>query len=328
VRALVAGGAGFVGSHLCDRLLDEGATVVSVDSLITGSRANIEHLVDRPGFTFIQHDVSLSLDVDADVILHLASPASPNPDSPKSYLAHPIETAQVNSQGTHQLLELAHRNGARFLFASTSEVYGDPQEHPQRETYWGNVNPNGIRSCYDESKRFGEALTMAYVRERGVDARIVRIFNTYGPRCDPIDGRLVPNFVNQALADEPITVYGDGSQTRSLCYVSDLVDGLWRVATDPRAGGKVFNLGNPEEHTVLEYAHMIRDLCGSLSEIVYRPLPSDDPTRRQPDIGRAQSVLGWAPRVPLAEGLRRTIAWYREQLNPTPPQASSSPSAR
>lgn len=328
MRALVAGGAGFVGSHLCDRLLAEGVTVFSVDNLITGARANIEHLLERADFTFIQHDVSLPLDVAADVVLHLASPASPNPDSPKSYLAHPIETALVNSHGTYQLLELAQRNGARFLFASTSEVYGDPKEHPQRESYWGNVNPNGIRSCYDESKRFGEALTMAYVRERGVDARIVRIFNTYGPRCDPMDGRLVPNFVNQALVGEPITVYGDGSQTRSLCYVSDLVEGLWRAATQPGATGEVFNLGNPEEHTVLDYAHMIRELCRSRSEIVYRPLPSDDPTRRQPDIHHAKSVLGWAPQVALAEGLARTIEWYRDQLQPTSPQALLPPSAR
>jgi nucleoside-diphosphate-sugar epimerase len=207
---------------------------------------------------------------------------------------------------------LARRNGARFLFASTSEVYGDPLEHPQRETYWGNVNPIGIRACYDESKRFGEALVQSYRRQYDLDIRLVRIFNTYGPRCDPADGRVVPNFASQALAGEPITVYGDGSQTRSLCYVSDLVDGIWRAMTTDGARGDVFNLGNPEEHTILEYARLIRELSDSSSEIVFRPLPQDDPTRRRPDISKAQAVLDWQPRVALREGLLRTIAWYRE----------------
>jgi nucleoside-diphosphate-sugar epimerase len=297
---------------LCDRLLAEKASVVCLDNLLTGSRANVEHLHGDPSFTFLQQDVARPLDLDVDTIFHLASPASPNPASPKSYLAHPVATALANSQGTHALLELARHNRARLLFASTSEVYGDPLEHPQRESYWGNVNPNGIRSCYDESKRFGEALALAYRRQYEVDVRIVRIFNTYGPRCDPADGRVVPNFVSQALDNEPITVYGDGSQTRSLCYVSDLVDGIWRTMTSDQRSGEVFNLGNPEEHTVLEYAELIRELCDSSSEIVYRPLPQDDPTRRRPDISKAQSVLGWQPRVALRDGLRQTIAWYRE----------------
>jgi nucleoside-diphosphate-sugar epimerase len=312
VKALVAGGAGFIGSHLCDRLLAEGASVVCVDNLLTGSRANVAHLVGDGRFSFVQHDVVRPLDLEVDTVFHLASPASPNPASPKSYLAHPIATALVNSQGTHALLELARRNGARFLFASTSEVYGDPLEHPQRETYWGNVNPIGIRACYDESKRFGEALVQSYRRQYDLDIRLVRIFNTYGPRCDPADGRVVPNFASQALAGEPITVYGDGSQTRSLCYVSDLVDGIWRAMTTDGARGDVFNLGNPEEHTILEYARLIRELSDSSSEIVFRPLPQDDPTRRRPDISKAQAVLDWQPRVALREGLLRTIAWYRE----------------
>jgi len=314
VKAVVAGGAGFVGSHLCDRLLDEGASVVCVDNLITGARANVEHLLDRAGFVFLEHDVVEPLDCPADVVFHLASPASPNPESPRSYLAHPIETALANSQGTYQLLELARRSRARFIFASTSEVYGDPLVHPQRESYFGNVNPNGVRAPYDESKRFGEALTMAYFRKHQLETRIVRIFNTYGPRCDPADGRVVPNFIAQALADVPITVHGDGSQTRSLCYVSDLVDGLHRAMSSDLANGEVLNLGNPDEHTVLEYANIIRGLCESESAIVYRPLPPDDPTRRQPDISKARSILGWEPQVGLEDGLQRTITWYRAQL--------------
>ena len=312
MRALVAGGAGFVGSHLCDRLLLEGWEVTCVDSLISGSRQNVEHLLGRSDFAFVQHDVTKPLDLPVDAVFHLASPASPNPLSPKSYLLHPVETALVNSQGTYELIELTRGCGARFLFASTSEIYGDPREHPQKESYWGNVNPTGVRACYDESKRFGEALTTTYVRRFGLDARIVRIFNTYGPRCDPIDGRLVPAFITQALGGKPITVFGDGSQTRSLCYVSDLIDGIWLAMIHPQSPGEVFNLGNPEERTVLEYAGMIRDLCGSRSEIVFRPLPPDDPTRRRPDISKARSILGWEPRVGLEEGLTRSIQWYQE----------------
>lgn len=320
MRAIVAGGAGFVGSHLCDRLLLEGWSVTCVDNLVTGSLMNVEHLLGAAGFTFLQHDVTQALEAQADAIFHLASPASPNPLSPKSYLVHPVETALVNSQGTHQLLEAARLIGARFLFASTSEIYGDPKEHPQRESYWGNVNPTGVRACYDESKRFGEALTTTYMRQFQVDARIVRIFNTYGPRCDPADGRVVPTFITQALASEDMTVFGDGSQTRSLCYVSDLVDGIWRAMTTPNTSGEIFNLGNPEEHTILEYAHLIRALCKSSSEIVFRPLPPDDPTRRRPDIGKARAQLGWQPRVGLQEGLAQSIAWYRAR-GPQPEMA-------
>jgi nucleoside-diphosphate-sugar epimerase len=314
LKALVAGGAGFIGSHLCERLLNEGASVLCVDNFITGARSNIEHLADRSGFEFREHDVTQPLHAEVDAVFHLASPASPNPASPKSYLAHPVATALANAQGSYQLLELAQRAGARFLFASTSEVYGDPLEHPQRESYWGNVNSIGIRSCYDESKRYGEALAMAYFRHHGTNVRLIRIFNTYGPRCDPADGRVVPNFVSQALTNAPITVYGEGSQTRSLCFVSDLVDGIWRAMTTDGARGEVFNLGNPEEHTVLEYAQMIRELCDSQSTIVHEPLPADDPTRRQPDIAKARQTLGWEPNVSLREGLTRTIAWYRQQL--------------
>jgi len=311
----VAGGAGFIGSHLCERLLAEGATVLCVDNLITGSRANVQQLHDNPHFTFIEHDVIEPLDVDADAVFHLASPASPNPASPRSYIAHAIETALANSAGSHRLLELARHNSARYLFASTSEVYGDPLVHPQPETYFGHVNPNGFRSCYDESKRFGEALAMSYRRTYGMDIRIVRIFNTYGPRCDPEDGRLIPNFVTQALSGEPITVYGDGSQSRSLCYVSDLVEGMLRMMTSDTASGEVVNLGNPREHTVLEYAELIRKLCRAESEIVYQPLRTpDDPSRRQPDITKAGVLLGWKPRVVLEDGLMRTIEWYRAAL--------------
>jgi nucleoside-diphosphate-sugar epimerase len=315
VKALVAGGAGFIGSHLCDRLLAEGATVACVDNLITGARANVAHLIDNPRFSFVQHDVIQPLEAEADAVFHLASPASPNPASPRSYIAHSIETALVNSQGTYQLLELARANRARFLFASTSEVYGDPLEHPQRETYFGHVNPNGFRACYDESKRFGEALAMSFRRRYELDVRIVRIFNTYGPRCDPEDGRLIPNFVTQALRGDPITVYGDGSQTRSLCYVSDLVDGIYRAMMTEEAQGEVVNLGNPGEHSVLEYARIIRELCESDSEIVFQELRTpDDPNRRQPDIAKARSLLGWEPCVALEDGLKQTISWYRTEF--------------
>jgi nucleoside-diphosphate-sugar epimerase len=294
-----------------------------VDNLLTGLRANVAHLLPHERFEFVEHDVTQPIDVDVDAVFHLASPASPNPRSPKSYLAHPVETALANAEGSHHLLELARRRNARYLFASTSEVYGDPLEHPQPESYWGNVNPNGIRSCYDESKRYGEALAMAYFRAYDVNVRLIRIFNTYGPRCDPADGRLVPNFVSQGLMGQEITVYGDGTQTRSLCFVSDLVDGIWRTIRNDDARGRVFNLGNPEEHTVLEYARLIRELCDSVAEIVFQPLPADDPTRRQPNIAQAHEVLGWQPTVSLRDGLSRTIAWYREQL-PVPQGSSSS----
>ncbi len=309
---MVTGGAGFVGSHLCERLLADGHEVYCLDSLITGHRHNVEHLQRSGRFHFLQHDVTAPLGdpPPLDAIYHLASPASP-PD----YLDYPVETALANSQGTYLMLELARAQGARFLFASTSEIYGEPLQHPQREDYWGNVNPVGMRSCYDESKRFGEALTMTYVRKFALDGRIVRIFNTYGPRSDPEDGRLVPNFVSQALRGEPITVYGDGRQTRSLCYVSDLVDGLVRALNASNTQGGVFNLGNPDEHTVLEYAEIIKQLTGSSSPIVFRPyLSEDDPSRRRPDISRAREKLGWEPRVGLTEGLALTIVWFKQRL--------------
>ena len=306
MRIVVTGGAGFIGSHLCARLLGDGHQVIAVDNLITGSRRNIAHLLEHPNFSYLQHDVIQPLDVEANAIFHLASPASP-----KGYMDHPIETALANSLGTHNLLELAKRCDARFLLASTSEAYGDPQEHPQRESYWGHVNPVGPRACYDESKRFGEALTTTYIRSVGVDARVIRIFNTYGPHSDPADGRIVPNFITQAVDGKPITVYGDGSQTRSLCYVDDLVEGIIATMFKPGTKGEVVNLGNPEEHTVLEYAQIIRRLCGSSSEILFEALPQDDPTRRCPDISKAWALLGWRPCIGLEDGLNRTIQWFK-----------------
>jgi len=313
VKILVTGGAGFIGSHLCAALLADGHEIVCVDSFITGNRRNIAQLLDHPRFRLIEHDVIEPVDLDAQAIFHLASPASP-----PGYLKFPLKTALTNSHGTYNLLELALRHQAMFLLASTSEAYGDPLEHPQREDYWGHVNPVGVRSCYDESKRFAETLTMLYVRQYGLDGRIIRIFNTYGPHSDPHDGRIVPNFVTQALRGEPITVYGDGTQTRSLCYVSDLVEGIRRAMFTPESQGEVFNLGSPEEHSVLEYAHLIKRLSGSASPIVYVSAPQlglrimDDPSRRCPDIAKARRVLGWEPHVPLAEGLEKTIAWFRQ----------------
>jgi len=306
LRIVVTGGAGFIGSHLCARLLGDGHQVIAVDNLITGSRRNIAHLSEHPNFSYLQHDVIQPLDVEANAIFHLASPASP-----KGYMDHPIETALANSLGTHNLLEMAKRCNASFLLASTSEAYGDPQEHPQKESYWGHVNPVGPRACYDESKRFGEALTTTYIRSVGVDARVIRIFNTYGPHSDPADGRIVPNFITQAVDGKPITVYGDGSQTRSLCYVDDLVEGIVATMFKPGTKGEVVNLGNPEEHTVLEYAKIIRRLCGSSSEILFEALPQDDPTRRCPDISKAWALLGWRPCIGLEDGLNRTIQWFK-----------------
>jgi UDP-glucuronate decarboxylase len=314
LRAVVTGGAGFIGSHLCARLLDDGCAVACVDNLLTGSLDNVAPFLGRPGFQFIQSDVSETLppavDTPTDLVFHLASPASP-----VGYMRNPLATALANSVGTRNLLELARRHRARFLVASTSEVYGDPLEHPQREEYWGNVNPNGIRSCYDEGKRFGEALTMIYVREYGVDARIVRIFNCYGPNSDPNDGRIVPNFITQALRGDPITVYGDGAQTRSFCYVADLVDGLVRAIGDRGRIGRVYNIGNPVEFTVREFAEMVKRLTGSRSSVSFRAeMPEDDPRRRCPDISRARDELGWEPRVGIEEGLRLTIEWMRLRL--------------
>ena len=313
MKVVVAGGAGFIGSHLCERLLHEGHEVLCIDNLVTGRRTNIEPFLDAPSFTFIEHDIIEALPPLPPVerVYHLASPASP-----PGYKRHPIETLRVNSEGSRHLLELAARDGARFLYASTSEAYGDPLEHPQREEYRGNVSSTGPRSMYDEGKRYGEALTMAYARSRDVAARIVRIFNTYGPRSDPLDGRVVPNFITQALRGEPITVYGDGSHTRSLCYVSDLVEGLVRTMECENATGEVINLGNPEEHTILEYAKLIRELTGSSSELVFtEPAVGDDPQRRRPSIDKAHALLGWEPQVGLREGLARTIAYFREELS-------------
>lgn len=306
-RLVVLGGAGFVGSHLCDQLLARGDQVVCVDDFSTGRRSNVGHLADDPGFTLIEADISRSLPVDGPVqgVFNLASPASP-PD----YLALPLETLAVGSEGTRRGLELAHRHGARFLMASTSEVYGDPEVHPQPESYWGRVNSVGPRSVYDEAKRFAEALTMGYHRSLGTDVAIVRIFNTYGPRLRPDDGRVVSNFLLQALRGEPLTVYGDGSQTRSLCYVDDEVQGIMALFDSDLVGP--VNIGNPDEYTVLQLARTIVELLGSSSPIVHLPLPVDDPTRRRPDITLARTALGWEPTTELRDGLARTAAFLAE----------------
>ena len=304
-RALVTGGAGFLGSHLCGRLLDEGLEVVCMDNLITGSLDNIASYFGRDGFTFVRQDVTNFIHVpgELDFILHFASPASPI-----DYLKLPIQTLKVGSLGTHKALGLAKSKGARFLLASTSEVYGDPLVHPQPESYWGNVNPVGPRGVYDEAKRFAEAITMAYRRHHGVDTRIVRIFNTYGPRMRAGDGRVVPTFICQALAGVPLTAFGDGTQTRSFCFVADLIEGIWRLLNSDYA--EPVNIGNPAEMTVLEFAREIIRLTGSRSEIRFEPLPVDDPKVRQPDITLARRVLGWEPRVALAAGLEETIAFF------------------
>ena len=314
MRFVVSGAAGFIGSHLCDRLLAEGHAVVGVDNFLTGARSNLAHLAGRPHFQSIEHDVTRPFDVDppVDGVIHMASLASP-----KDYLAHPIATLEVGSAGTSVMLNLARRRGARFLLTSTSECYGDPAVHPQPETYWGNVNPVGPRSCYDESKRFAEALTMAYHRAHGLRTNIARIFNTYGPRMKLNDGRVVPSFLDQALRGEPLTVFGDGSQTRSFCYVSDLVDGLYRLMFSEER--YPVNLGNPHEMTILEFARYIQRLTGSRSAIIFEPLPEDDPRQRRPDITKARQLLGWEPRISLEEGLRRTIEHFRSALAPVRP---------
>jgi dTDP-glucose 4,6-dehydratase len=306
MRAVVTGGAGFVGSHLCERLLAEGWEVLCLDSLLTGSTANLQGLRDDPRFGFEEHDVTDPTRVagDVDWILHFASPASPI-----DYLEHPIETLRVGALGTMHALDLARDKGAGFVLASTSEVYGDPKVHPQPESYWGNVNPVGPRSVYDESKRYAEALTMAYHRAHHLPVRILRIFNTYGERMRSRDGRAVPTFIRQALAGEPLTVHGDGSQTRSLCYVSDLVEGVWRL-TGSELTGPV-NIGNPSEITIAALARQISTIAGSRAPLVNTARPVDDPELRRPDITLARTVLGWEPTVPLDEGLGRTIAWAR-----------------
>jgi dTDP-glucose 4,6-dehydratase len=303
---LVSGAAGFIGSHLCERLLADGHTVVGMDNLITGSRRNLAHLAGQPRFRFVEYDVTRPLELAGrfDHVWHLASLASP-----KEYLAHPIETLESGSTGTRNMLEIARRDGARFLVTSTSECYGDPLEHPQVETYWGNVNPVGMRSCYDESKRYAEAMTMAYHRSHGVRTNIARIFNTYGPRMALKDGRVVPAFLDQALHGQPLTIFGDGTQTRSFCYVSDMVDGLVRLASSDERFP--VNLGNPVELTMLEFAERIRELMGSKLPIVFEPLPDDDPKKRRPDITKAKRVLGWEPKVNLANGLRETVEYFK-----------------
>jgi dTDP-glucose 4,6-dehydratase len=308
VRVLVTGGAGFIGSHLCEFLLGKGCEVVCLDNLLTGTTDNIDHL--RSGrFAFIKHDVTNYIYVAGglDYVLHFASPASP-----VDYQQLPIPTLKVGALGTHKALGLAKSKGARFLLASTSEVYGDPLVHPQKEDYWGNVNPVGPRGVYDEAKRFAEAMTMAYHRYHGLDTRIVRIFNTYGPSMRMNDGRAIPNFIRQALTDEPLTIYGDGSQTRSFTYIDDLVEGIWRLMQAPVPDP--VNLGNPHEMTLLELAKRVQRLTGTRSPIVFMPLPQDDPRVRQPDITRARTLLGWEPRVELDEGLGKTIGWFRAAL--------------
>jgi dTDP-glucose 4,6-dehydratase len=308
-RTVVTGGAGFLGSHLCERLIVEGHRVVCVDNLVTGRTDNIQHLIGREDFQFIQHDVSNPFFVEGQVdnVLHFASPASP-----VDYLELPIQTLKVGSLGTHNSLGLAKAKGARFLLASTSEVYGDPKEHPQTESYWGNVNPVGPRGVYDEAKRFAEAMAMAYHRTHGLEVRIVRIFNTYGPRMRLRDGRVVPAFLQQALTGEPMTVFGEGRQTRSFCYVDDLVEGIWRLLNSDLA--TPCNIGNPHEMTILEFAETIRDAVGSDSEIEFKPLPVDDPQTRQPDITLARTRLGWEPKVTLAQGLESTVEYFRRAL--------------
>ena len=310
MRTLITGGAGFVGSHLCERFLAEGDTVICVDNLLTGSRRNIDHLLDNPNFQFIEHNISEPIQIDGkiDNILHFASPASP-----ADYLAHPIPTLKVGSLGTHNALGLAKAKDARFLLASTSEIYGDPEVHPQREDYWGNVNTIGPRGCYDEAKRFAEAITMAYHRYHGIPTRIVRIFNTYGPRMRLNDGRVLPAMMGQALRGEPLTVFGRGDQTRSFCYVTDLVDGIYRLMHSDCV--EPVNIGNPCEITVLELAHEILAMVGGdPSQIVFQELPQDDPKRRRPDITRAQTLLGWNPKVDRADGLKPTLEYFRTVL--------------
>ena len=310
MRVLITGAAGFLGSHLTDRFLRDGHYVVGLDNFITGNPDNIAHLMGHERFEFVKHNISTFTYIAGplDGILHFASPASP-----VDYLEHPIATLKVGALGTHNALGLAKAKGARFFLASTSEVYGDPLEHPQKETYWGNVNPVGPRGCYDEAKRFAEAMTMAYHRYHNVDTRIVRIFNTYGPRMRPRDGRVVSNFIVQALTGEPLTIYGDGSQTRSFCYVSDEVEGIFRLFMN--GDSEPTNIGNPNEFTVRQLAELVVELTGTTAPIVTQPLPTDDPKVRQPDITRARTMLGWEPAIELREGVKRTIEYFRKVLS-------------
>lgn len=321
MKILVAGGAGFLGSFLCDRLILDGHTVLCVDNLLTGKTQNIKHLESNPNFQFIRGDVSQSSTKNTvsgqgkiDVIFHLASPASPNTQSKLSYMQFPVETLMANSFGTFYLLEISRDNHARFIFASTSEVYGNPLEHPQKETYLGNVNSFGPRSCYDEGKRFGEAMVYSYIHKHNVDARIVRIFNTYGPRMDPEDGRVVSSFITQALRNEPMVIFGKGNQTRSFCFVSDMIDGLIKVATVTEAGGEVFNLGNDSEFSIRELAQMICNLAGRQENFRFTSLPQDDPLKRKPDLSKAKKILGFEPKVDIKTGLQETISFFKQEL--------------
>jgi dTDP-glucose 4,6-dehydratase/UDP-glucuronate decarboxylase len=314
--ALIAGGAGFIGSHLCKSLLAKDFKIICVDNLITGDKKNIEELRNNPNFVFLEKDITKPFDqsIKTDFIFHLASPASPNKKCLKSYINNPIETLLANSLGTYNLLELAKEISAKFLFTSTSEVYGDPEVSPQSEDYFGNVNPNGIRSVYDESKRFGEAITMAYVRKFNLDARIIRIFNTYGPFMQKDDGRVVSEFIIQALTNKPFTIYGDGKQTRSFCYVSDMVDGIEKAMFSGATKGEVINLGNPDERTIVELAEIVKKICQSSLEPVFEDLPEDDPKVRKPDISKAEKLLGWKPNVGIEEGLKKTVEYFRGQI--------------
>lgn len=315
---LVTGAAGFIGSHLCDGLLSVGASVIGVDNLLTGSEKNLESATSHPEFRFIHADASNSPETylpertKLDVIFHFASPASP-----PLYQQYPIETYLINSLGTHNLLQylIATNLEARFIFASTSEIYGDPKEHPQKETYWGNTNPNGVRACYDESKRYGEMVCGVHFRNFDLDTRIIRIFNTFGPRMHPKDGRVIPNFMTQLLNNQPLTIYGDGKQTRSLCYITDLIEGILAVGSSDEIKGETFNLGNPAEMTVLEIAHMIQAVSGASSSFVYKPLPKDDPTQRKPDITKIKKVLGWEPKGNLKDGLLQTLTYFKNVMS-------------
>ena len=313
---LVAGGAGFIGSHLCKKLLTQEYKVICVDNLVTGSKDNLKNLREDKNFTFLEKDIThpLGQDINADYIFHLASPASPNKKSPRSYINHPLETLLANSLGTYNLLELAKKTSAKFLYVSSSEVYGDPAVSPQKENYFGNVNPNGVRSVYDEGKRFGEAITMNYVREYGLNARIIRIFNTYGPMMQPDDGRVVSNFITQAISGQPLTVYGSGQQTRSFCFVDDMVDGLILAMFSDKTKGEVLNLGNPDERKILEFASLIKKLTGSASEIVFEDLPTDDPKERKPDIAKAKELIGWQPKVSIEQGLEKTVQYFKSVI--------------
>jgi dTDP-glucose 4,6-dehydratase len=316
MRILITGAAGFLGSHLCERFLKDGHEVVGMDNFVTGNSENLAHLAGHPGFNFIRHDVSDFIFVPGkvDAVMHFASPASPNPKSPYGYVNLPIQTMKAGALGTHNTLGVSHRYHARFLLASTSEIYGDPLEHPQKEAYWGHVDPIGPRSVYDEAKRFAEALTMAYHRYHDLDTRIVRIFNTFGPRMLLEDGRVVPNFIRQALLGEPLTIYGDGSQTRSFCFVDDLIEGIVRLLDSDEHFP--VNLGNPQEVSILQFAETINRLVGNKSELTFKPdeRGEGDPQRRRPDISRAKHILDWEPKIRIEEGLRRTIPYFKQKL--------------